>query len=162
MEKDNTPEMLPPLGLLAELDNDLRRKLARTGRFAAVPAGTRLATQGEPHRTLTILLSGKAKASCHAHGDYIELGIIRPGETIGEMNMIDPQKASADVEVTERADIWTIDDDQFTIIVQQDPHAAFLVLKWLGRQLCRRLRANADRMLAKAEQVRQNFRDMDY
>ncbi len=162
MDSDNTPDMLPALGLLAELDESLRRKLASAGRFAAVPAGTRLAVQGESHETLTVLLSGKAKASCHAHGDYIELGVIKPGETIGEMNMIDPQKASADVEIIERADIWTIDDDQFTRIVETDPHAAFLVLKWLGRLLCRRLRANADKMLAKAELTRQTFRDMDY
>ena len=87
---------------------------------------------------------------------------ILPGETVGEMHMIDPQKASADVEIIERADIWTIDDDQFTHIVQTDPHAAFLVLKWLGRLLCRRLRANADKMLAREELTRQTFREMDY
>lgn len=162
MDPDNTPDMLPPLGLLSELDDSLRAKLARAGRFAAVPVGTRLAIQGEPHQTLTVLLSGKAKVSCHAHGSHIELATILPGETVGEMNMIDPQKASADVEIIERADIWTIDDDQFTNIVQTDPHAAFLVLKWLGRLLCRRLRANADKMLAREELTRQTFREMDY
>ena len=76
MDPDNTPDMLPPLGLLSELDDSLRAKLARAGRFAAIPVGTRLATQGQPHQTLTVLLSGKAKVSCHAHGSYLELAPI--------------------------------------------------------------------------------------
>ena len=162
MNTDTVPEMLPPLGLLAELDEPVRRTLAAAGRFETLSVETRLATQGEPHHTLAVLLTGKASVHCHAHGDYVHLADIGPGGTVGEMNMIDPQKASADVIVIEKARVWVIDDAAFQSIVTSDPHAAYCVMKWLARQLCRRLRHNADHMLRQAEERRNHMRDMDY
>ena len=159
---ETPPNELPPLGLLAELDEAVRTTLARAGRFETMVEETRLATQGEPHHTLAVILSGKASVHCHARGDYVHLADIGPGETVGEMNMIDPQMASADVIITEKAHIWIIDQEQFQSIVENDPHAAFCVMKWLARQLCRRLRHNAEHMLRQAEEHRVHMRDIDY
>jgi CRP/FNR family cyclic AMP-dependent transcriptional regulator len=159
---NSAPAELPDSGLLSELDEPVRRTLAAAGRFEDLPVETRLSTQGEPHHSLVILLSGKATVDCHAHGDYVHLADIGPGETIGEMNMIDPQKASADVVITEKAEAWIIDAEQFQSIVERDPHAAYCVMQWLARQLCRRLRANAEHMLRQAEEHRSHLRDMDY
>jgi CRP-like cAMP-binding protein len=156
------PVQLPSVGLFSELTDDVRRTLEAAGRFETVSPETRLATQGEAHHSLVVLLSGKASVHCHAHGDYVHVADIGPGETVGEMNMIDPQKASADVIATERSRVWIIDDAQFQTIVERDPHAAFHVMKWLARQLCRRLRQNADHMLRQAEEHRSHMRDMDY
>jgi CRP-like cAMP-binding protein len=140
----------------------VRRILAQSGRFETLPVETRLATQGARHSTLAVLLSGKASVHCHAHGDYVHLADIKPGETIGEMNMIDPQRASADVTVVEKARVWLIDTEQFRAIVQNDPHAAYCVMEWLARELCRRLRRNAEHMLRQAEEHRSHLRNMDY
>lgn len=156
------PDQLPPIGLLAELDEDVRRILARSGRFEALPVETRLATQGDPHQTLCVLLSGKASVYCHARGDYVHVADIKPGETVGEMNMIDPQRASADVTITEKAQVWIIETGQFRAIVQRDPVTAYIVMEWLARELCRRLRRDADHMLRQAEEVRSHMRDVDY
>jgi CRP/FNR family cyclic AMP-dependent transcriptional regulator len=153
---------LPSTGLLAELDDSVRRTLSAAGRFETLHVETKLATQGEPHHTLVVMLSGRVSVDCHAHGDYVHLADIGPGETIGEMNMIDPQKASADVVVTEKARVWKIDADQFREIVDRDPHCAYSVIHWLARQLCRRLRLNAEHMLRQAEGHRNHMRDMDY
>lgn len=155
-------EKLPPIGLLAELDEGVRDFLAKAGRFESLPVETRLATQGTFHRTFSVLLSGKASVYCHAHGDYVHLADIKPGETIGEMNMLDPQKASADVTITEKAQLWIIEVEQFQAIVQKDPATAYAVLEWLARELCRRLRRSADHMLRQAEEHRNHMRDMDY
>lgn len=159
---DTPSNELPPLGLLAELDDAVRGTLARAGRIETLVAETRLSTQGEPHHSLAVLLSGKASVHCHARGDYVHLADIGPGETVGEMNMIDPQKASADVIITEKAQVWIIDQEQFQSIVESDPHAAYCVMRWLATQLCRRLRHNADHMLRQAEEHRNHMRDMDY
>lgn len=162
MTPEITPQELPPLGLLAELDESVRATLAKAGRFETLVVETRLATQGEPHHSLAVILSGKASVHCHARGDYVHLADIGAGETVGEMNMIDPQKASADVIITEKAHVWMIDQAQFQSIVHSDPHAAFCVMQWLARQLCRRLRQNSEHMLRQAEEVRVHMRDMDY
>ena len=159
---DLSTDELPPIGLLAELDESVRCTLAKSGRFETLPVETRLATQGASHRTLCVLLSGKASVYCHAHGDYVHLADVKPGETIGEMNMIDPQKASADVTITEKARVWIIEVEQFQTIVHQDPLTAYTIIEWLARELCRRLRRNADHMLRQAEEHRNHMRDMDY
>ena len=162
MSEADYSETLPPFGLLAELDEVVRGILAKAGRLETLPVETRIATQGTSHRTLCVLLSGKASVYCHAHGDYVHIADIKPGETIGEMNMIDPQHASADVTITEKARVWIIEVEQFQSIVQQDPVTAYAVLEWLARELCRRLRRNADHMLRQAEEHRNHMRDMDY
>lgn len=162
MNTDIVLDELPAVGLLTELDESVRHALAAAGRFETLAPNTRLATQGEPHHTLVVLLSGKATVQCHAHGDYVHLADIGTGETVGEMNMIDPQMASADVTITERARVWVLDEEQFQSIVKNDPHAAYCVMKWLARQLCRRLRLNAEHMLRQAEERRHEYRDSDY
>jgi CRP-like cAMP-binding protein len=162
MNIDTGPVQLPSTGLFSELPETVRQTLEAAGRFETLSPDTRLATQGEEHHSLVVILRGKASVHCHAHGDYVHIADIGPGETVGEMNMIDPQKASADVIVTEKTRIWIIDDAQFQSIVERDPHAAYHVMRWLARELCRRLRKNSDHMLRQAEEHRSHMRDMDY
>ncbi len=162
MDSESLPHELPAIGLLSELDESVRKVLAAAGRFETLAVGTGLALQGHPHRTLTVLLSGRAAVHCHANGDYVHLADIKAGETIGEMNLLDPQKASADVKVTEKATAWIIDADQFQALMQSDPVHVVQILQWLGRQLCRRLRNDAEKMLRQALESRARFRDMDY
>ena len=162
MTPNTGPVQLPSHGLFADLTDEVRRTLEAAGRFETLLPETRVATQGDPHNSLVVVLSGKASVHCHAHGDYVHLADIGPGETVGEMNMIDPQKASADVIITEKARVWIIDDTQFQSIVEKNPQVAYYAMKWLARQLCRRLRQNAEHMLRQAEEHRSHMRDMDY
>lgn len=162
MNTNSGPVRLPSTGLFSELPESVRETLEAAGRFETMSPDSRLATQGEAHQSLVVLLSGKAGVYCHAHGDYVHIADVVPGETVGEMNMIDPQKASADVILLEKSRVWIIDDSQFQSIVERDPHAAYQVMKWLARQLCRRLRKNADHMLRQAEERRSHMRDIDY
>ncbi|MBP7950748.1 MAG: cyclic nucleotide-binding domain-containing protein [Verrucomicrobiales bacterium] len=162
METPNPPNTLPAIGLLKQLDENLRQGLSKRGRFETYMPGKKLAVQGEPHHTMSLILSGKVVVSVHAHGDYVELATLGAGETIGEMNMIDPQKASADVIVREKSDVWQIDQSEFRAIVDDSPLDACHILLWLGRQLCHRIRFNSEKMLRQAELMRMQFREMDY
>jgi len=153
---------LPAIGLLAELEQDIRRKMAGMGRVETLAAETRLANQGAAHHTFCVLLSGKASVHCHAHSDYLHIADIKAGETVGEMNLIDPQKASADVIVTEKARVWIIDVQQFQEMVENDPQTAYTIIAWLARELCRRLRRTSDHMLRQASDLRTHMRDIDY
>ena len=153
---------LPAIGLLQELDQKVRRTMAVAGRCEILPPETRLATQGTPATTFAILLSGKAAVYCHAHGDYIHLADIKPGETIGEMNLIDPHLSSADVTITEKARVWIIDVIEFQAMVERDAETAYVMMAWLARELCRRLRRNADHMLRQKNDLKTHMRDIDY
>ncbi len=158
----SSPEILPPIGLVAELDEAVRYKLSVAGHFHQRPIGYSIATQGQPHQTLSVLLSGKATVSCTSRGTVIQLAVLEAGDTVGEMNIMDPYKASADVIMTTPGKVWSIAEQEFQQVVSTDPYAAYCVLRWLGRQLCRRIRRNTDRMMLKATEERMHFRDMDY
>ena len=158
----SAPQILPPIGLIAELDDHVRETLSRAGRFEEKNPGDALASQGEPHRALSVIISGKASVSTHSGGHVLQLATLEPGDTVGEMNIIDPHKASADVIMSQQGLIWTISESDFQNIVKSDPISAYSVLHWLGRQLCRRIRRNTDHMLRQAEDSRLQYRDMDY
>jgi CRP-like cAMP-binding protein len=162
MSETATLDELPAIGLLVELDQSVRRTMAHVGRCEILAPETRLATQGTPTSTFSVLLSGKASVYCHAHGDYLHIADINPGETIGEMNLIDPQLSSADVTITEKAKVWIMDNIEFQAMVERDAETAYVVMAWLARELCRRLRRNSDHMLRQANDLRSHMRDVDY
>jgi CRP-like cAMP-binding protein len=160
---DSSPNTLPAIGLIANLPEAIRVHLGTAGRFATLPVGAYLATQGQPHHELTVVLSGKLSVSVHAHGDTVQLATLGPGETVGEMNIIDPHPASADVVVVgEPARVWMIAEKDFDAFVERDPAAAFVIMKLLARELCYRLRKNSETMLRQIETTRAHFVDLDY
>jgi len=157
------PNTLPAIGLIGELPEAIRTQLGKAGRFAVLPIGSYLATQGRAHHELTVVISGQLSVSVHAHGDTVQLATLGPGETVGEMNIIDPHTASADVVVVGTpATIWTIAEKDFAALVERDPAAGFVIMKLLARELCHRLRRNSEAMLRQVETTRAHFVDLDY
>jgi CRP-like cAMP-binding protein len=158
----DAPE-LPALGIFADLDPELRGRLAAAGRFEVFKPGAYIAVQGEPHCHLTFVLSGHLDVYVRSQADTIKVASIGPGETAGEMNLIDPEKASADVVVGhEPVRAFTITDADFEGLVRKDCAAGYVILKALSKELCRRLRHNSQALLRQADRVRTHFRDEDY
>jgi len=154
---------LPDFGPVGELQEEVRERLAARGRFETVPAGHAVITQGQPHGSFSVLLSGRLRVSVHAHGDLVILGEVKPGETVGEMGAIDRYNASADVVVVDHpARLWTIENDEFNEFAEGDPARGYQVLKMLARELCHMLRSNSESMLRREETVRDHYRDNDY
>lgn len=154
---------LPPLGIFAELSPELRARLAVAGRFEVLAPGTYVAVQGEPHNHLTFVLSGHLDVYVRNQADTIKVASVGPGETAGEMNLIDPRNASADVVVGhEPVRVFCITDADFDGLVRSDSASGYIILKALARELCRRLRMNSQALLRQADRVRTHFRDEDY
>jgi len=154
---------LPALGIFAELSPELRARLAAAGQFQVLHPGSYVAVQGEAHEHLTFVLSGQLDVYVRNLADTIKVATVGPGETVGEMNLIDPQRASADVVVGhEPVRAFCISDTGFAGLVQQDSTSGYIILKALARELCRRLRANSQALLRQADRVRTHFRDEDH
>ena len=153
---------LPAVGLLAELSEDVRARLAEAGVIEELPVDAYLVSQGQPHDDLTFIISGKLKVTAHAHGDTVQLAEIGPGHTVGEMNVLDPQNASADVVVIEPARVWSISAEALETLIANDAKTGLEIIRVLARELCRRLRQNSETMLKQAESTRVYFRDNDY
>ena len=161
-EPTSTPHEIPAIGLLAELPTDIRNALAGFGTFRRAPLGEYVVEQGKAHHELVVVLSGTLGVSCHAHGDTIDLAKLGAGETVGEMNIIDPRAASADVVVEAAAELWSISDADFERFVESNPRIGYAVMKVLAKELCRRLRKNSEKMLHERETLRTHFVDRDY
>ena len=162
MEEINTPQVLPAVGLFAELDESIRERLSKAGRFETAKRNDYLALQGMPHKRLAIIVSGTASVNIHAHGDTVHVADIGPGDTVGEMSVLDSHQASANVEVREPMELWSISRDDFNAFVDRNPAEGLKVVKIIARELCQRLRRASDRLLRNADEMRSHFLDMDY
>lgn len=153
---------LPPLGIMAELDEETRTALCRVGQFGSMKPGEYLAIQGQHHKRLSFILSGKLAVKSHAHGDTITLAELQGGATVGEMSAIDPHLASASVEALEPVEYWWVSMDDFNKFASTDWKRGYAVLKVLAKELCYRIRMNTEHMLHTKEEMRTHFFDMDY
>jgi CRP-like cAMP-binding protein len=163
LEVMNAEPELPPLGIFAELSPELRARLAAAGRFEIIASGHYVAVQGEAHHHLTFVLSGHLYVYVRNQADTIKVATVGPGQTVGEMNLIDPQKASADVVVGhEPVRVFSITAEDFAGLVREDSGAGYSVLLALSRELCRRLRSNSQALLRQADRSRTYFQDEDY
>lgn len=155
--------MLPAAGVFGQVSDQARQALADAGHFETLPHGAYLATQGEPHHTLSVLLGGSLHVFVRAHADTLQVASIHPGETVGEMNVLDPQdRASADVVVAEPALVFSIHREAFHQLVRRSPLLGLELVGALGKELCQRLRQASEARLRQTEATRANFRDMDY
>jgi CRP-like cAMP-binding protein len=73
-------------------------------------------------------------------GHLTLLGKIKRGETIGEMNLLDPAKASATVTAVEFSQVWRISSEALEDFMNAYPLPAAHLLIGIGRTLARRVR----------------------
>ncbi|MEM7387445.1 MAG: cyclic nucleotide-binding domain-containing protein [Verrucomicrobiota bacterium] len=161
---DQKPPDLPPIGMMADLPDDVRVRLAAEGEFVTRSRGAYLTLQGRPHHAMSFILSGKVAVSAHANEQTVNLAVLSRGDVVGEMSIVDPRLASASVRVVsdEPAELWVIDGEAFNKVVEADPAAGFVIMKALGKVLCDRLRKDSERMLRRAAEMRDRYLDMDY
>ncbi len=166
MSEDGEPqgeENLPAVGVMADLSDGVRGRLASLGRFEVRPEGDYLTVQGEACHMLVVVISGTLSVTVHAHGNSVHRADLGAGQTIGEMSVIDPMPASATVRVSDGdARLWVIDGKVFDEFTAADPSAGFEIMKALAKQLCFRLRRDSDTMLRQADTMRSRYLDNDY
>lgn len=154
---------LPPIGFLTDLEDEARARLAAVGQYITRPIDARLSVQGRPHHAMALILSGQVSINVHAHGDRIELAVLGRGEVVGEMSVIDPRVSSSTARVVAGpANLWIIERCAFDQFIEDDPASGLILLKALGKVLCRRVRKDSELMLRKAEEMRAHFLDIDY
>jgi len=151
MSDSATRSSLPPIGILEGMPDPARTALASSGKFSSLPEGFFLMKQGEPQDHLYILISGKLSATAHSDSSIVELGMIVPGESVGEMNVIDPRMASADVKAVVTSRVWSISKAALDQYLEENPIHGVQMLRSISIQLCRRIRRNSDKMLRQLE-----------
>lgn len=132
---------LPAISFIQELSDDDRRLLSGYGEFLPATAGTQVIQEGAPQNSLYLVLSGLLHVTRSKDGVRTLLWRVTPGETFGEVNLFDPQEASADVLAQEFSQIWKASREDVELFVQSYPEAGAKLLGGISGLLSRRLRA---------------------
>lgn len=131
---------LPALGILQPLGDEDRDILSGYGEFRPVQAGQHLIEEGMTQTGLYFVISGKFHATAIRGGHKVLLGAVEVGETIGEINLLDPSAASATVTAREFSQVWFIDSKNLESYINEYPGPAAWLLIGVGKTIARRLR----------------------
>ncbi len=142
---------LPAVGIFKSLNESDLAALGRLGEIRSLAPGETLVEQGEHQDALFLVLDGALSATCHSQMSTVSLGLIKTGETVGEMNILDPLKASATVRAQRVTQVWEISRENLERFCQENPLAGLAVIRELGILLTRRVRRASDKLIRQAE-----------
>jgi len=134
------PSELPACGFLAEVSAEHRAFLACYGKFLRPKTGDVLITAGDCQESLYVILTGILHIVATAAERQVLLATLGEGDSIGEINLFDPDKASATAIARSNGLVWTLSRDELDAFLEADPAAGLAVLRGLLRQMSKRIR----------------------
>lgn len=143
---------LPALGILEFLSDDERSVLSGYGDFVPVQADQVLIEEGQAQDSLYLLVSGKLEIFT-ALERRINLGVVEPGQCVGEVNMFDPKDASASVSGEGFSQVWRINRTQLESFMNDNAVAAAKFLIGIASQLSKRVRQANDTLTSARDAV---------
>lgn len=134
------------MGILEPLDDDDRRLLSDYGEFLPIQEDATLIEEGTRQDSLYFLISGLLHVSTDVDGQHKLISRIQPGETIGEISVFDPGKASATVTAKAFCQVWKASREDIDAFLSTYPDAAGRLLLGLLSVLCLRLRHTNEKL----------------
>jgi len=150
-DKLTKPE-LPAVGIVADMDPGDRALLGNYGEFLPAQPGQMLIKAGDDQEYLFLVISGLLHVTILVEGRAKLVARIESGETLGEVNVFDPGKASATVTAQEFSQIWKANRADIDDFVKAYPQAGASLLEGIVTVMCRRIR-NMNEKLADTESI---------
>jgi len=145
---DPEVEALKELPLLAELEREELRDLAKLAGRVARAAGQSILREGEPARGLFVIRSGQVEVTRGAGPAEKAIATLGPGEYFGEMSLLEDAPVSANVRAKTDAVLSGIPKEDFVRFLYLHERVALKVFRHFAVTLARRLR-EAHRTAAK-------------
>ncbi len=153
MPQDNTGDARRPSSsklsvlrkheIFSDLDNEALEQLGRYAKHTVLKRGATIFSKGDPGNSLYAVVSGTVKISISSpDGRNAILNLVGPGETFGEMSVLDGQTRSADATANNNCEIYVIDRRDFLPFMRNQPA---LSMKFI-ELLCERLRRTSDQV----------------
>ncbi|MEW6279344.1 MAG: Crp/Fnr family transcriptional regulator [Candidatus Eremiobacterota bacterium] len=135
--------LLASVPLFSQLDPASLDELTRAAFTRRLAAGQRLMCQGETGHEFYAILSGSIRLTVRPDGDGepFTLAILRTGDYLGEMALLDECRRSATADALEEAELLVLQRDRFVDLVKSRPEVALALLRGMGHRL---RRANED------------------
>jgi len=125
---------------LAEgLSDEQTRALVEIAEEISYPSEAEICREDEIGDAVFLLLIGKARVQT-SMGDLIAR--LQPGAIIGEIALFGHDRRSAAVVSDGNSTLARINADRFNALINQQPEIGVIVLRNLGRTLCKRLRSS--------------------
>lgn len=131
------------------------RRLAGFMDLWTAGAGTCVIGEGEPGDFMLLVISGSVEVVKRDRwGMTKRIAIVRPGETLGEMSMLDGEPRFASCQLLEDATFAVLHGRHFEELVDREPQLASRILLKLNRMLSQRLRQTGAKLVAYMETMR--------
>jgi CRP-like cAMP-binding protein len=125
--------------LFAALSEGEARQLTEKFQFLEVGPGTRLIEQYQPSGGVYILLTGAASVEQSGEESSKRIGVIGPGDIVGELSLLNRKPAMATVVVEQKSYVLKLPASDFTSTVMMHP----VILDYVARIAADRERAAA-------------------
>lgn len=145
---DSSSSPLPALGLLKHLTDAERAELSAYGTFIDHQKGEKLVEQGRPQGHLHFVLEGELRVVAASEEALLTLGYVEPGESVGEMTLLEPvEAASANVVAQSPVKVWAIQRRDFDDFIHHHPAASGKILREIAVLLAQRLRRRTEHLM---------------
>ena len=124
-------DLLRNVPLFAGLDDKHLDQLADEFSQRTFSPGDTLTTEGEGGRTFFVIEEGAATVSVGGH----EVGTMGPGDSLGEISLIDRQPRSASITATTDITAYMLPIWSFRPIVESSPEMLWTLLEGLAGRL---------------------------
>jgi CRP/FNR family transcriptional regulator, cyclic AMP receptor protein len=125
--------------LLADMSAEDRRQVLASGRRRRFSPREVVFHEGDPADTFLLIDSGRvAVRAATPMGDTVTFAVVGPGETVGELALIDPgARRSASVLALEATEAWSFGAETFHRLRRTNAGADAFVLQTLAAQVRR-------------------------
>lgn len=136
-----SPGALRRIKILGGLNDEQIERFVRTMHVQTVPAGARIARQGEPGNAMYLVLSGELRARTMADGGETAVRTLGEGEFFGAVSLFDHGRRSADVFATRESTVLKIPVSEFEKFAYETPDLAAPFLLALAQSVVTRMSA---------------------
>lgn len=135
LERARAP--LAAVPFFSGLSESALEALTRAARLRELAAGERLMRQGEEGDEFFVVLSGQLRLTSRADGESeaFTLGLVGPGEHLGEMALLDGGPRSATAEAVAPCELLVLQRESFHQLVGQHPELALGLMRGMARRL---------------------------
>jgi CRP-like cAMP-binding protein len=141
-------ELLGQVPIFGGLSPQILDRIIDAGSIGDVPAGAQVIAEGDPARSVFVVCEGELEIRKRgAQGSEVRLAVLRVGDCVGEMSLIDIQPRSASVCALTPAVLFRLGHAEIGKLYQTQPEVYTLLVLNIAREISRRLRV-ADKVLA--------------
>jgi len=140
-------EILKQVPIFAGMPDQVLERIRDAARLVHVQKGEELIREGSLAMGMYVVKSGLVEISKRGrNGTEFCLAVLKPGDCVGEMSIIDIQPRSATVRALEAGTLYVLDQSSLAKLYATDLETYAMLVMNIAREISRRLRS-ADQAL---------------